>query len=83
MTSVRTEHEQNRNDMLSLFDAHTFRVLGHSDDNRSQLEMFSVKLNFLLILLHYTLLLELLPSERHPNGPGGMYSSMGGDGDDF
>ena len=51
--------------------------------NRNQLEMFSVKLNFLLILLHYTLLLELLPSERHPNGPGGMYSSMGGDGDDF
>ena len=32
MTSVRTEHEQNRNDMLSLFDAHTFRVPGHSDD---------------------------------------------------
>ena len=43
MTSVRTEHEQNRNDMLSLFDTHTFRVLGHSDDNRNQPEMFSVK----------------------------------------
>ena len=48
MTSVRTEHEQNRNDMLSLFDAHTFRVLSHSDDNRSQLEMFSCKVELLI-----------------------------------
>ena len=61
----------------------TFRVLGHSDDNRNQLEMFNVKLNFLLILLHYTLLLERIPSEMHPSCPGGMFSSMGGDGDDF